>query len=370
MIENSSKKVEDCFDSDYFFLNNSENLITIIKTITKTQNGIIPIRNKNISYKYITWEHVLNYIKETGFNNDAKADDIPGNEIEFIDVYAGVDEAMLLMMEKHAKLLVVKKDNIEKGVLTFEDLIFEVQNELSVYFENLKSIAEKRNQEIDQFLKLKEEYLTIAAHDLKSPVSIIQGFAKLLSEEKNLSNEQILSVNYIKDQCDTMLEMINDLLTSASIEAGTLILKKKSVDVNKFLKNIFDGFALFAKKKKINFLLENPNDLIHSFDESKIRECIINLLDNAFKNTNDGNINLGVDKKNNEISFFISDTGNGFDRQQVELLFKKYSTKNTTQANSIGLGLYITKKIVELHNGKINVTSEPGKGSTFEIVLP
>ncbi len=373
MIQNSADtqgKVKGCYDANYPFLTHNNNLNKIIEIVSKTAMGIVPVKRNGSTFAYLSWKKILEFIQQNGYNTETKAEDIATCQAAFISIEESVERAMLMMMEKRIKMLVVLENSSEAGVLTFEDLIFEVQSELSLYFEKLKSIAEERNNEIDALLKLKEDYLNIAAHDLKSPLSIIKGFASLLEQEQNLNKEQKLSLHYIEEQCNFMLGMIDDLLTSASIEAGGLTLNRKPVSVDNFLEKIYNGFSFIAKKNGINFEISANTGTVYNMDESKMRECIVNLLDNAFKNTNKGSIKLFAFKEKQGIKFIISDTGKGFNKEEAQKLFDKYVKGKGEQIKGFGLGLYITSEIIKLHNGIINVESEQGKGTSFEIILP
>jgi signal transduction histidine kinase len=341
-----------------------------VKELSKTQFGYISVKDDTKTVGTLSLHDIIKILSENGYPAEERVEKYMQREIVAIQSGAYVFEAMNLMIKHEVKLLLVLEEDKEIGILSFEDVLLEVQSELSIYFDNLKNVVATRSEKIDKLMNLKEEYLTIAAHDLKSPLSIIKGFAQILSKENNLTEEQKSCTDYISQQCQIMLEMITGLLDAAKAESGGLVLNKSEVDLKEFLKEIEHGFNILAKKKNISFVCECSCQKLYLMDKNKIRESIFNILENAFKFTKKGSIILSCSEYKSGIKIKIQDTGPGLSNEETEKIFNKYETVVKNKDAGSGLGLYIAHQIVKYHGGKIDVKSIKGKGSTFSIILP
>jgi signal transduction histidine kinase len=169
--------------------------------------------------------------------------------------------------------------------------------------------------------------------------------------------------------------MINDLLDISKIEAGRFIMKRGLVDLNVLIKKAYEFFEPLANKSSIKFKLTLPKDSIRIWaDHDKIFEVISNLVSNAIKyNVRGGSINIVVFDKDNEAIISVKDTGCGIARDDIPKIFRRYEGLHFSKDKNIdstGLGLSITKEIVDLHKGKIEVESQLGRGSNFILSLP
>ncbi|MGB5849092.1 MAG: response regulator, partial [Ignavibacteriaceae bacterium] len=224
----------------------------------------------------------------------------------------------------------------------------------------------------------RDALLGIAAHELRNPLTTIQGYTQMLQMYDAINPEngkEMLSI--IGERTRHMLDVINRLLNINSIDKGTLIINKGKNDIVSFLKNEINNFEMTAKSKniKINFKTTIIN-LSVCFDKERFNEVTSNLLDNAIKySKSNTNITVYLKKEDNFVLIEISDEGPGIKEEEMKFLFNlfsnvKISTQPTAGEQSTGLGLAICKKIVSLHDGKINVASEQGKGTTFSVFLP
>ncbi|MGB5892600.1 MAG: HAMP domain-containing sensor histidine kinase, partial [Ignavibacteriaceae bacterium] len=224
----------------------------------------------------------------------------------------------------------------------------------------------------------RDALLGIAAHELRNPLTTIQGYTQMLQMYDAINPEngkEMLSI--IGERTRHMLDVINRLLNINSIDKGTLIINKGKNDIVSFLKNEINNFEMTAKSKniKINFKTTIIN-LSVCFDKERFNEVTSNLLDNAIKYSEPNtNITVYLKREDNFVLIEISDEGPGIKEEEMKFLFNlfsnvKISTQPTAGEQSTGLGLAICKKIVSLHNGKINVVSEHGKGTTFSVFLP
>jgi len=241
--------------------------------------------------------------------------------------------------------------------------------------EKLKE-AIRKAEEADQ---LKNMFLANMSHEIRTPMNAIVGFTEMLSDPDITSDEKNLYIRYIKSNGNTLINIINDILDTAKIEANQLKINKTEVKLSSLLDDLFiyahqeqerigktDIEVIIAKAHK-------EDNYTFISDPMRLRQILINLLSNAFKFTNKGTIELGFEIKSKfQLLFFVKDTGIGIDPSKHEKIFERfYYTENTLNKSTqgAGLGLSICKKIVELMGGRIWVESEPAKGSTFYFTI-
>jgi len=240
-------------------------------------------------------------------------------------------------------------------------------------FETIK----ERNQKLKELSDYKDEILSIAAHDLRSPLSAIHMSAVLLNSYSDKMNEKEKkeSLEGIVTRAKHMIGMLNEMLDISVIESGKLILKKKRTDLSRILRTKFHEVTPYARSKNIELLYEVPEELPGVvIDESKMGEVLDNLLTNAIKYTpSGGKVKLRVIQEDHTIQVCVEDNGVGIKKSEQQKLFKKFSrtsAKPTAGESSTGLGLAIAKKIIELHEGDIWVESQKGVGSKFYFTVP
>lgn len=243
----------------------------------------------------------------------------------------------------------------------------------------IDDITEMENQK-DLLVELNEEknrFLGIAAHDLRSPISVIQMYAKTYLDfyEKNLTDQQINLIETILGKSKYMLSMLEDLLDISKIESGIHEMEPKETEYVSFVDNIIANHQLIAQKKEMTITFESkiPATLIN-IDEINMERVLSNLVQNAIKYSYRGSaiiVRLSLD--NNQIKTEVIDTGIGIPLEKQKDLFKPFISlisKGTEGEKSVGLGLNIVKKIVEAHHGSVGVISDLGKGSNFYFMLP
>jgi len=243
-----------------------------------------------------------------------------------------------------------------------------------LYFINVTTKElEEQNQLLKSLNEQKNEFLGIAAHDLRNPIGVIQGFSELL--EENIDDEFKDYTGEIIKMSTKMLSLLNDLLDISKIEAGKLDLKKEKIDYCAFITQNIRMNELLARGKGIEIISNlESQELIVSIDEEKINQVLNNLIGNAIKYSYPkSTITVKVVKENNQFVTHVIDNGQGIPEKELDGLFnpfKQTSVKPTSGEASHGLGLAIVKKIIEGHNGHVGVTSECGKGSVFSFTLP
>jgi signal transduction histidine kinase len=236
---------------------------------------------------------------------------------------------------------------------------------------------QEKNAALEAMNTLKNEFLGIAAHDLRSPIGNIQSLAELLLDtDADMRHEERLEVaDMIRKLSYGMMSLLNDLLDIATIESGKIDLQPTPVAMKPYLSEIEHYHRLLAERKKIHLIAEVADNLpVVLFDKERIRQVLNNLLSNAIKFSPMGTVvRLAVHPTPAGVEFAVIDQGQGIRLEEQSKLFgafQRTSTKPTGDEHSTGLGLSICKKIVELHGGTIGVKSEVGRGSRFFFTLP
>ncbi len=272
----------------------------------------------------------------------------------------------------HKRKQIPEKKSEEPAVDLYEELS-RMNNELV----NMHRELAKKNSALDELNKLKNEFLGIAAHDLRNPLGVIMGYSDALLDESEgaLSDLQKMMLQEILSSSRFMLGLLNDLLDLSAIESGKVKLELVKSDLVSLVKKNVGLNNVIAHKKNINIGFSKTDDVPEILiDPSKIEQVLNNLISNAIKYSRTGTgINVTISKSTTEIIVSVADQGQGVPKEEVNNLFKpfqKISVKSTSGEKSTGLGLSIVSNLVRAHNGKIWVESEVGKGSTFYFSLP
>jgi len=226
--------------------------------------------------------------------------------------------------------------------------------------------------------KLKAEFVSVASHELKTPLNVILGYLSLLDEGVygQLTPKQREVLQTIETQCQSLNRLVKQLLDVSRFEAGGGKLEPRRVDLCAFLDDLESAFQVLAHQRGVEFEVTVGNDLPREvvWDEDRINEVLGNLLSNAFKFTDRfGRVELAVHAVANGVQMDVRDTGAGIPASQLPHVFQKFyqaDNQAAAAAKGTGLGLAIAKEIVEAHRGTISVDSTPGVGTTFSIVLP
>lgn len=233
--------------------------------------------------------------------------------------------------------------------------------------------ANLKLQELD---KLKDEFVSLASHELRTPMTAIKGSLSTILEgyAGDISKEARDFMTSAYNENDRLIRLVNNLLNISRIEAGRFTFTVTKVDMNKIITEIVHNLEIAAKEKNLffKFVPQLQLPLVYA-DADKVREVIINLIGNALKFTHKGGVTVAASTKDDKVVTSVADTGSGIAKEDQELLFKKFSQVQgnyTRQAGGTGLGLYISKQIVEGLKGKIWIESTLGKGSTFYFTLP
>jgi len=225
--------------------------------------------------------------------------------------------------------------------------------------------------------KMKSEFVSISAHQLRTPLSIMKWILKMFLDgdfgEVTPKQREYIEKTYQTNE--RMIKLVNDLLNVSRIEEGRFVYKMELSDLGSICQSMFDAYQEEIKRKNLEFTFNKSQELPKvNVDVEKISLAIQNLLENAIRYTpSGGKIIMSLETKRNYIEFSIKDTGIGIPKSQQERVFTKFfrgSNALKTETEGSGLGLFITKNIIEAHGGKIWFESEEGKGTTFYFTLP
>jgi signal transduction histidine kinase/integral membrane sensor domain MASE1 len=219
----------------------------------------------------------------------------------------------------------------------------------------------------------KSRFLSNISHELRTPLNAILGFSQLLLKKRRFQKEDYEQINTIKQCSNHLLELITGILDLASIESNKIRTDIKVFDSHKLLKNIVEICRLSAEAKRLELDVNGlPMPRFLTGDPKRIRQVIVNLLDNAIKYTEQGRVTLTSNYFDGNWRITIEDTGCGIAEQDLESIFTPFKQLNEDEfvRPGLGLGLAITRELIHLMGGTIGVTSRPGIGSIFSVSLP
>ncbi len=247
-----------------------------------------------------------------------------------------------------------------------------MNNELS----NLHRALEQKNAELNRLNRQKNEFLGIAAHDLRNPLSSVMFYLDFIMEDADrLSEEQKEFVGQVMLSCRSMLNLVNELLDVSAIESGKIRLELGEVHLDQLVEETIQSYRNLAEQKEIEVEIElQQKGIMVRGDAERLRQVLINLYTNAVKfSERKTRILVKVLQKESGGQLVVMDQGKGIAPGELDMLFhpfQKTGTQSTGNEKSTGLGLFIVKKIVDAHQGKIDVRSTPGEGTVFTVTLP
>jgi two-component system phosphate regulon sensor histidine kinase PhoR len=225
--------------------------------------------------------------------------------------------------------------------------------------------------ELKAVQRLKRDFVVNVSHELRTPLTAIKGFVETLQEETAGSEHRYLTI--IARHTDRLINIVNDLLTLAEIEEKSQ-LEYETINLSNLINDTVKIFEEKLQAKKLELTVEIEPKLIKiEADPFKLQQVFINLLDNALNYTEKGTVSIRVQKQENQVQIVFQDTGCGIPPEHLPRIFERFYVVDKARSRRLGgtgLGLAIAKHIVLLHNGQIEVESEPGKGARFSITLP
>lgn len=379
------KKVID-FEDCYVFLLNSEDIQ--LKLTHNNQSDIEPDKTVDIS---------TNLAKKL-FENKSE---ILGKKSELISLLGLKSENYLISKLAIREtvfgfLLIGRPHEFKKTDLTIIDSItsvlsykikdLELSNVFKIQLKALKNAVQEtndayrtiksQNKKIVAADKIKNEFLASVSHELRTPLNAIIGFSDILTSQVygDLNDKQVAYVKDIQIAGIQLLGMVNEILDISKIEANAIKLVKRYFEVSRPVIETCNILMPLIKNKNINLSYHIDKDIDIFADYQKIQQVLYNLLSNAIKYTPDnGSIVITVTNTAKKVRFSIKDSGIGIDKKDQKRIFGKFVQLEDAfykKETSTGLGLTITKQLVEMHKGTIKIISEKGKGAEFIVTLP
>ncbi len=285
-------------------------------------------------------------------------------------------QASIIKQDSTTLIQLIFQDITEKKKMEILENKFkdELENEVQMRTKELNDALTQQKLFVDQIVKssqFKTEFMATMSHELRTPLNAIIGFTDLLLEGLygQLTEDQREFISDIKNSAEHQFDMIKHILDISKIESGQMSLNVQKFSLNNMVEQIISSLKPLINKKEIKVKIKGlEEDKFIFADPIRFKEILLNLLSNAIKFTIEGKITLTVKEKYNHWLFKINDTGIGIARKDFPLIFKEFKRVDSTYVRSVpgtGLGLSLTKRLVELHGGEINFTSMLGAGSTF-----
>jgi signal transduction histidine kinase len=234
---------------------------------------------------------------------------------------------------------------------------------------------EELNKELERLNKIRAEFLSIASHQIRSPMVNIRGFLELLiqgyyGEIQDKAKEVLLK---IYRNINEEINLVNNLLDYRKIEEGRMEYAFENINIVQVVRFVYDFYKIRAEEKKLEFILDvEKENIVIKGDEEKLKQVISNLVDNAIKYTDSGFVKISVKEEDGYVLIKVQDSGRGIEKDYLEKIFEGFERgKIDRKIAGSGLGLYIAKEFIKAHKGEIWAESEgEGKGSTFYVKLP
>ena len=240
--------------------------------------------------------------------------------------------------------------------------------EIRLLGETLNEMMERINKAFES----QRQFTANASHEIKTPLTVIQ--SELEIAERKSDNEEVnKGIRAVLSEIESLTALTNSLLTLARLDSMQLKLNKEIIRIDELLVESVQFMKQPAAAKKINLNLSISESCEINADKEKMKSVFINLLDNAIKYSPAGStVKIGLHKKGNYVTAFVSDEGPGMPQNTINQIFNRFYRSDETRGkiSGSGLGLSIVHEFVEMHGGRIEVFSEPGKGARFEVILP
>jgi two-component system cell cycle sensor histidine kinase PleC len=266
-------------------------------------------------------------------------------------------------------------DSKQLILLAMEDVT--TQWKLKVNSSKITENLIKQRDQLQMLSDAKDEFISLASHQLRTPATVVKQYTGMLSQgyAGELTQDQLRMLNIASKSNERQLEIIDALLRVARVDAGKVYLNKSYCDVTSQVEEVIEGLSILFKSRGQSVIFKKPKTkMVASIDPKLMLMVLENVLDNAGKYSSEGKqITIDVYQNDNYTVVTIKDCGIGMRKNDIQKLFKKFSridNPNSTSIDGTGLGLYWAKKILDLHKGNIEVTSELNVGSTFKIITP
>lgn len=384
IVEINSKKYIHLIIVDITKLKLSErNLKLLYKAIEQNPTSIV-ITNSEGEIEYVNpnFSLVTGYSFEDAFGKNPR---ILKSGIHTQEFYKNLWDTIKSGETWTGEICNKRKD----GSLVWENVLISPMvndlNEITNFIKISEDITEKKRiyeeiiqakQKAEESERLKTAFLQNMSHEIRTPLNGVIGFSNLLST-KDLSKTEISEYSsIIQTSAKRLLEIVNNILDISKIETGQIKIAQGEFSINTLIRNIYSLFSLTAKEKELEFnyslALDDNSSVIYS-DETKIHQILSNLVNNALKFTKTGSVNFGYNVEDENLIFYVKDTGIGIPEDMQTKIFERFIQADmslTRNFEGAGLGLAICQGLANLLGGKIWLDSEIGKGSTFYFSIP
>lgn len=257
------------------------------------------------------------------------------------------------------------------------NLLSSICSHIALSIDNIRLYEEQKVnlEKIEEANRRKTEFVSGVSHELRTPLASIKGFTSTVRSDKAMdekTRDEFLKI--VEDETDRLTRLIEDLLDLSRIESGRLKIKEEKIDIAPLIKKCVEGLMVQSEERNIQLQLMVPDSLPEILaDRDKITQILINLLSNAIKYTqNGGKVTVMGGSQDGAVIVEVSDTGVGISKENLPHIFERFFRieKPGIEAKGTGLGLSIAKALAEVFHGRVDVKSEPGRGSTFSLTLP
>ncbi|TAK08534.1 HAMP domain-containing histidine kinase, partial [bacterium] len=237
--------------------------------------------------------------------------------------------------------------------------------------------VERQAAELERANKAKDEFLSVMSHELRTPLNVVMGYTGMIKDGMlgEINQEQMKALEKVTNRSGDLLRMINEILVAASLESGTVKVEIHEVNLVDFLDDLRSHYEV-PSDKELTLNWDYPPQLpMISIDSGKLKHILQNLIDNAVKFTNGGHITISARyiPDAQAMNVKVADTGIGIQKELLPSIFEMFHQVDSSETRSfggVGVGLYIVKKYTDMLGGKIEVESEPDRGSTFTVTIP
>jgi signal transduction histidine kinase len=285
------------------------------------------------------------------------------------DIYTSKDIQTIEILSQELAVAISNAKAYEE----IEEFTVTLQDKVDHATARLRS-ANRHLRELDE---AKDEFISMASHQLRTPLTSIKGYISMLAEGDAgpLKKEQKEFLDYAYSGTNRMVSLISDLLNVSRMQAGRFMIERLPVDLTAIVADEVSNLQTHARPKGLKLEFKAPKKALPmvNLDENKTRQVIMNFVDNAIYYTKEGGVTVTLDKVGSQLELRVKDTGIGVPPEAQKKLFHKFfraDNAQTVRPDGTGLGLYLAKRVVEDQGGSIIFETEEGKGSTFGFAMP
>ena len=377
LVEIISREIEKLLDSTNFFIAFYDEKTNMLSTVYERDE-------KDILQSWSAEKSITGYVIKHRKSIMIREEDMKRlSESGEFEIYGTLSKIWLgvpLIVNKKAigAIVVQSYDNPDAYTEKDKQVLEFISNQVSIAVERKKSELEIKDaltkaQESD---RLKSAFLANMSHEIRTPLNSIIGFSELLADSDFDHEQQFEFAEMINASGTNLLAILTDIMDISKIEAGQVEVKKAKFSIIRLMTDIQREYSYKAIKKgiQVTLSLEEPGQELFIYsDETKLRQVFVNLVGNAMKFTSEGTVEIGLRKIGQQIRIQVKDTGIGIPEEFHEEIFKRFrqvESANTRKYGGNGLGLAISKSLVEILGGEIGMESVVGEGSTFYFTIP